>query len=89
MEGQPKFSLHRITGIKRGNIYRNGSCVNEIGESKVVKDGLEINTVWQCALLGFACQFQAKGGCEYFQPHKRKLGPRPKFGVKGNGQISS
>ncbi|MCL4364403.1 hypothetical protein M1328_04145 [Patescibacteria group bacterium] len=89
MEGPPKFSLNKVTGTKRGSIYRNGSCVNEIGESRVINDGIEINTTWHCALLGIACQFQANNGCDFFQPHKRKLGPKPRFGVKGHGQISS
>lgn len=78
-----EYSTHPVTGVNGGNIYRNGACVHEVGETKRI-DGSLI-TQWYCIAFGGICNFNIKkGDCKHksFVPFRRKLGSRATFGVK-------
>ncbi|EKE13695.1 MAG: hypothetical protein ACD_12C00866G0002 [uncultured bacterium] len=78
------YSDHAITGGNGGDIFHNGACVNEVAET-IRKNGGDLITCWYCIAFGGICTFNVKTeNCKNkkFTPFKRKLGPRPIYGVK-------
>lgn len=81
-----KFSLLSVTGKGIGNVYQNGTCIHEVGET-LRENGNMLKTVWYCIVFGTVCDFDPEiGNCakQNYTPHKKISEPEPTFGVRSN-----